>query len=101
MTIFEQKKLKFDSQKNSNLDIRLTLFSRQNPLVSSVLLTSTGADSEEGADISFSDKFISSLKEINSNFVSPIFARERKNSDDMRIEDVKADIENSVKHISP
>lgn len=86
---------------NLIITLRLTLFSRENPLVSSVLLTSTGSTDDEKSEGSFKEKFISSLKEINSSVISPIFGRERRDSNDLRIEDVKADIENSVKHISP
>jgi hypothetical protein len=66
-----------------------------------VLLTSSGYDSDNNDNESFKDRFLTSLKDLNSNLISPIFARQRRNSNDMRIEDLKADIEASVKNISP
>lgn len=77
------------------------MFSRENPLVDSILLTATSSDT--GADSknenSFSNKFIESLQSINNNVISPIFLRERKDSNDKTMEEVKANIARSKTEI--
>lgn len=78
-------------------ETEINLFSRENPLVDSVLFTADTDDSEIDKEGYFKSSVVKGLKKINSQFLRPVFGKERDDDQVKKtISELKADVKRSL-----